>query len=382
MDSIHVMQIAGQVPATTRQVYYTGTDALYEGYAVCYDVTASAANRDTYVAKPTLNNSVEFAGVVAPGQTIPARTSGGTWVNIISVEGAIARGVNVYTDENLAVGDLLGVIPGEFVLGKCVVGQPVARVLAATDRSTTAGVVNVQFGWVASVVSPSEINSKVVRFFDHFVSEGAASATADAAKYAATLNSGSIAFLDALTAAENTTAGGTGCGVLACTPTSTTETTFQLNGEPFSIATGQNIFFRARVACKTVVNATNYIGLSITNTTPIVTPGSDFVMFRMAAGGALTLVYDSTAGSPITSTPTQSLANLVFRELSFMIRKRKASTFDIKYWIDGVAYTATVTAASVPDVKSLSFIASAKDSTVGANAAMYIDRVEINNYIG
>ena len=378
MDSIHVLQVSGQVPATTRQVYYTGTDALYEGYALCYDVTASEANRSVHVAKPTLNNCVEFAGVVAPGQTIPARTSGGTWVNIISVD--------VYTDENLAAGDLLGVIPGEFVLGKCVVGQPVARVLAATDRSTTAGVVNVQFGWIASVLAPSDINSKILRFFDHFAGDGAASATADAARYAATLNSGTITFADNLTISDvsGATAAKSGWGTLAITPAAaTTETSMQANGEPFSMAVGKSLFFRARVAMSSIAaTVQGFIGLLPTDTSPIASLNADYIGF-ITATGAVNHVYvkDGTTGLVTKSTGTTLVAD-TFVELAFLVRLKTASSLDLHIWVDGAEVASpTETATEIVDNESLTFTASAIDSASG-QPVLRLDRVEINNYIG
>jgi hypothetical protein len=72
----------GTSPTQRRRVYYTGTDTLKEGYALCYnfdatDVTAenltlSQADslvetpaRRLQVEKPTINNSTHFAGVVS-----------------------------------------------------------------------------------------------------------------------------------------------------------------------------------------------------------------------------------------------------------------------------------------------------------------------------
>lgn len=381
MDSIHTMNIAGQVPATTRQVYYTGTDALYEGYAVCYDVTASEANRSTHVAKPTLNNCTEFAGVVAPGQTIPSRTSGGTWVNIVSVEGVIARGVNVYTDENLAAGDLLGVIPGEFVLGKCVVGQPVARVLAATDRSTTAGVVNTQFGWIASTLSPADLASKIVRFFDHFICEGAPSTTADIGKFVLSGTSAAASYQDSLAQAESGASNLKGNGVLRLTTNTTNEASIQLNGEPFTLGVGKSLFFRARIASSSIAAAQQaFIGLLPTDTSPIASLNADYIGF-ITATGALNHVYvkDGATGLVTKSTGTTLVAS-TFVDVAFLVRLKTATSLDLHIFVDGAEVSSpTETATEIPENESLTFTA----STIAGDAqSLDIDRVEINNYIG
>lgn len=382
MDSAHIATI-NKTPITfTRNVYFNApnnTDTITEGMALCWDVTAATVNRNVYVTKPTLLNSSEFCGVVAPG----VRQTGSGWVEVLIADGVLARGVNVYTDENITAGDLLGVIPGEYALGKVVVGRAVARAIESQDRTTTAGLVNTHFGCVEGCLSPADVSSKVNRFFDHFASEGAASQTADAGRYAATLNSGTVTFLDGMTIVESgiVTAAKSGYGVMTVQPTSTTETSIQLNGEPFSINAGQSLFFRARISTKLIASTTTgMIGIAVTDTSPVASAPSDFISFNIGASGALTFVYDSTAGSSVTSTPSVNLVAATFREVAFLVRKRASGKFDLKYWIDGTAYTPTITAASVPDAESLTFTAGIIDSSNGALTCLNIDRVEINHY--
>jgi len=88
-------------PVDVKRVYFTGTDTLYEGYALCYDWdsgTASAidANRRTNVEKPATANLGHFAGVVHPG--CGGRTGPG-WLDVIT-----AGPCNVYTDESCVIG--------------------------------------------------------------------------------------------------------------------------------------------------------------------------------------------------------------------------------------------------------------------------------------
>lgn len=393
MDSIHVLQVSGQVPATTRQVYYTGTDALYEGYAVCYDVTASAANRDTYVAKPTLNNYAEFAGVVAPGQTIPARTSGGVWVNIISVEGAIARSVNVYTDENLVAGDLLGVIPGSFALGCTVVGRSVARVLTAVDRSTTAGVASVQFGFIEHILTPNDTGSRISRFFDHF-HDVSWSATADAAKYVVTGTAAAVTLVDALAPSEQTDSTKSGSGIVSIAGANTGwEANMQLNGEPFGLAVGQNLFFRARIAVQSAGLGSGkyyFAGLNMSGTTDMGDAcGTDAIGFRIN-NATLDFIYGkdqtssaiqtATGFTAVTLTGVNTVVADTFVEVAFMVRNKSASSKELTIWVNGTSVTHTLVSANIVDNEALTLAFVAENS--GAATALLVDRVEVNNYIG
>jgi hypothetical protein len=101
----------GTAPTLTRRVYYTGSDELLEGYALCYnydasDVTAENLTlsagvaeecpaRRLQVEKPSVNNCVHFAGVVsnkhASGFTGPG------WVEI-NMPGSIC---NIYAAANV-----------------------------------------------------------------------------------------------------------------------------------------------------------------------------------------------------------------------------------------------------------------------------------------
>jgi len=91
-DAIHG---GGLAPQHTMRVYYTGSDKLLEGYALCFNFDASDVSaenltlsagideecsaRRLQVEKPNLNNCVHFAGVVS------ARSNGFTgpgWIEI------------------------------------------------------------------------------------------------------------------------------------------------------------------------------------------------------------------------------------------------------------------------------------------------------------
>ena len=56
----------------TKKVWYSGTDVLYKGYALCYDVAASAGTEKTslgrQVVQPATANLMAFAGIVQDGE--------------------------------------------------------------------------------------------------------------------------------------------------------------------------------------------------------------------------------------------------------------------------------------------------------------------------
>lgn len=65
----------GQTRPGVKRVWYSGSDALEPGYALCYDVAATAdaspvkTALGSAVVKPATANLMAFAGVVAPGQS-------------------------------------------------------------------------------------------------------------------------------------------------------------------------------------------------------------------------------------------------------------------------------------------------------------------------
>jgi hypothetical protein len=156
-DAIHG---GGLAPQHTMRVYYTGSDKLLEGYALCFnfdaiDVVAenlavstgdtTCAARRLQVEKPNAYNSLHFAGVVA------ARSHGVTgpcWVEI-NRPGSVC---NIYTQADC---DENAVTPATAESGQMLTfttdcysfrfaglsGSGSAIVLGDVDRSSTGGVV-------------------------------------------------------------------------------------------------------------------------------------------------------------------------------------------------------------------------------------------------
>jgi len=383
MDSAHIATI-NKTPITfTRNVYFnapSNTDTITEGMALCWDVTAAAVNRNVYVTKPTLLNSSEFCGIVAPG----VRQTGSGWVEVLIADGVLARGVNVHTDEYVVNGDLLGVIPGSYALGKCIFGNPVAEAIATYDGNTTPGLVPTHFGLVGAVLGAGDLERKIVRYFDHFIGNRFANSTADTGgNYLLSGTSAAATFADSSTAADQATAAQRANGVMSLTSNSTNQANITINGEPFSIAGGQSLFLRARVAQTLPASPQMFLGVGITSTSALGTEPSNYMAFTTGAAGAITWKYRKASGTTVTNTPSVSMVASEYRELAFLVRNKAAlgatGSFAASYFIDGTQYTPTITNASFPNAESLTFIA---ECVGGAAITASLDRIEINNYIG
>ncbi len=387
--SIHTVQLIGnsQVDRTIG-VLYSGTDELKAGYAVCYDrANATADKRNAFVTKPSYSNYTDFAGIVS--YSVAADSTGSTRViKIIPFDGTIAHGISVWTDENVAAGDLLGVTPGEYALSRCVCGQPVAVATEAQDRSgTTAGTVLTYMGPISTLLARGDLEAKILRFFDHFIGDhgAATNGTAEVGAWLTALNSGTLVFADSLTVSDAAAANQAANGVYKLTAAaSASEASFQQNGEPWSLAVGKNMFFRARFstnAAGLTATATVALGLTIADTTPQGSSESDFLQVQTATGipnvkycKGTSTVQSFAAGAIMTAD--------VFTEIAILVRVRSASAVDIHVWRDGVEVSSpTETATEIPTDQSLAFFASVVDSASG-QPNIQIDRVEVVNYIG
>lgn len=130
----------GQAKVNLITVYYTGTDQLDEGYALCYDAdrgTAASIDdlRTFNVEKPSVTNVRWFAGVVARK---PA-TVGPCYVTVIPPGNA----ANVYAYVSATVDSTrMTVMAGQYYLKRSgFAGRGSAIALQTLDRSVTAGLV-------------------------------------------------------------------------------------------------------------------------------------------------------------------------------------------------------------------------------------------------
>lgn len=142
MDASLNGYIKQQANKIVEWVWYNGTDALYEGEAVCYDSAAgTAADRDgkrhNSVVRPTTSTNRTFAGVAVRDYSAK---STGQFVEI-AIPGS--KGVNIALGANVTLGDKLaftagsGTAGGRFVRDGAVQGRGTARIA----QTVTAGVV-------------------------------------------------------------------------------------------------------------------------------------------------------------------------------------------------------------------------------------------------
>lgn len=368
------------------QVYFNNTtDTLTEGMAVCYDWdNATLANRSVYVEKPSLNNAEHFAGIIAPGGGNTPGVAG--WVKIIPYDGYVQRAVNVHTDENIVAGDILGLIPGEYVLGKWVYGPALFRATEAQDRTTTAGLVRGDFG--PQITNPIMAANKRISFFTHCAGEvpvsapAVANAVADAGGFLLTGTSSAITYVDSLTTSEAGAANLKGKGVLKLTPNTTNEASLTMNGEPFTLAAGCNLFMRVRLAVSNILaDSQVMVGFSPTDTAPIGSLNADYLAFISATAAVnLDYVKDGTTGK-VSVTSGHTLVADTFVELAVLVRHRVASTggADIHIWYNQTETASpTETQSEIPDDESLTFFIASIAGTTADTVS--VDYIEINNY--
>ena len=143
-----------------KHVFYTGTDTLRVGYALCYDADAvrSAGSSDAVTAgsksaktaadfyderairveKPTVDNIKHFAGAVVEEYD---GTEGPAFIEIY-VPMSCGQKVDVWTEENCTIDTtLLSVKQGSYAFGAVDEGAVVARALQTKDRSSPNGTV-------------------------------------------------------------------------------------------------------------------------------------------------------------------------------------------------------------------------------------------------
>lgn len=157
----------GVSPVITRRVYYTGTDTLYEGYALCYNFDAADQNaegltkyadgstisiadslaptpaRRIQVEKPSLKNLCHFAGVVSNKSN---GVVGPGYIEIVLPGSTCNIRVNANCDhekaDTFASGQILTVTSQNYDFKYSgLPGRGSAVILGDVDRSSTDGLV-------------------------------------------------------------------------------------------------------------------------------------------------------------------------------------------------------------------------------------------------
>lgn len=348
-----------------RVVYYTGSDTLLDGMAVCYDHDAStAAARERNVEKPAWGNLMAgaFAGVVCnapPGGYVGNGSS--LRISIIPYDGNIFRNIEVLTDQNVAAGDFLAPIPTSYYFGRAVFGpfaqRPVFRASEAVDASVTVAMVEGQFGF-----NPYwDVASKTMRLFNDF--DGTAPIFLGGATPAEILVPGMMVSGATAAAAYTSDPGGR----LSLTPTTTTIIQLNVGGAsagtasamsflPFVLSAGKSIFFRAKVNFGVgAIDSAVFCGLSITGASvsnAAVPATDDYLGFfrKVDDDGSLHLATNRDNGTDnLTDTGINTVADTMY-DIAFLAVNRvtgdAASATVVQAWIDGVL-VATISSAAI-----------------------------------
>lgn len=394
-------------PVTT--AYYTGSDSLVPGDALYFDhdssglaavttqltpvLGASAAavesarqGRAGLVERATLANML--AGAFA-GFVIKAVTGNGVSVPVelspLPPAGHYYNAVDIATDQNCAVGDLLGPIPGSYKFGRAVVpGNCYARVAVAADRSVTSGLVNVKFG----KFDVSEYPDKIMVIDDHFVepfisATGTVTTANNAVRW---MLSGTSA--TAIMAATGTTIAATGGGELTLLSNTTNLVQMMMNGGPVKLTTGRSCFFSARLKVVDITQADLCVGLcaalTANNTNTGTTPAStDYICFFVNSGtanGLLNINTRKASGTEQTVSTGSSYAAATYFEVAFIAINRTdtalAGNKSILTFFNRVAATGLATTAAdaaFPNtVPLVPHVASTGDASA---ATVTIDRI-------
>lgn len=348
-----------------RVATYNGSSTLVKGMAVCYDVTQSTADlQNTFVTDPTFNNMHRPAGVVLNvGTTDPV--TGYEEVTILPVADGVAYNVEVLTDQNIAAGDVLGVVPGSLYWGKAVCGRGLFLATEAVNGSSTPALIQGDFGWNA--VDPAFERTKIMRFFDDFLGERGLGTTADLGGWLSTLGTGGSATFD------DDAIGGI-CELLAAT--SGFRANLTLNGEPFKA--DKDLFFRCRVNISNVTASEGVaiIGVGLTDTSWNGGVPTDYIIFDFASGGVVTCKYVKDGATGLVTVTGTTVAADTWVDLAFLVKWR-GSTPELHIWIDGTKLTHSATTTEIVDNENLTIVAESFSAT---NPSTFrIDRVECNN---
>jgi hypothetical protein len=142
----------GSERISVRRAYYVGSDALREGYLLCYNRDSNAGGgsaadadlaRAQEVEKPAEGNLAFFAGVVGAED---AGKTGPCWITLIEPGASPGRLVMVHTDQSCTLGATrLAACAGSYAAGAAGESSvAVATAMQTVDRSQTPGLVLAQ----------------------------------------------------------------------------------------------------------------------------------------------------------------------------------------------------------------------------------------------
>lgn len=365
-----------------------GTDTLKEGYALCLDfdnaTTGTAPEWDRRVhqcEKPTLQNLRYFLGVIHPMHVGNANDVADSVkeFNIIRASEGKTPGVNVWTNLNVAVGEFLAPMPGSYAFGAPVCHPPVFRCIEAADRSSTAGLVMGEFGIIQPIAG--ELESQIMSVWNDFVGAAEPSATDDLTAW---LLEGTNTPVAALIDEQN--------GVLRLTTggTSGNESSIQLNNECVSLASGNQVYFKARVKFGSYVATSGDISgiigfaLQLTSVYNATTTSANWVAFTVETA--------AVSGGGTGATPSANILASLGKDATFtnvdtgvdidngwhtyeiVIDRPNAQ---VLFYIDGVLVVTQTTLTNLPDDELLTPVVEV-ETIETATATCDIDLIGFN----
>lgn len=148
-----------------KTAFYSGTDTIKRGYALCYDrdntnavdgsstaipATSSSWGRHGHVEKPASGNLHNFAGIVADERD----RTGPCFVSLVEPDAAV-RAMQVFTSANCtADSTFLTIVAGSYELGAIGEGLLIGKALQTIDRSSTSGLAQAMI----RAVDPMNVN--------------------------------------------------------------------------------------------------------------------------------------------------------------------------------------------------------------------------------
>lgn len=358
------------------RVAYTGTDTLKNGYPLCYDTTKTAANDiEKFVTKPTFANLIAvdaFAGVVtnAPsgGYVGTGSTTSPLFIDIIPYDGRKMENVSVWTDQNVAAGDILAPIPGQYEWGRAVMSLGKFQARLASDRSATAGLCNGCFGPIDSTID----RIKIWRHFNDF--DGSMPIGIEAAVMSANDEQAAAGYTLQGTSAAAAYGSGAG-GALTITPNTTN--IGQLNfggitgsaapGLPILIATGVSAYFRCRFKSD-AIDGDIAMGFSIAGAALAdgthVGSQDDYFMFMTNGDvdGSIFFEYNKDNGTDRGIDTGVDLVAATYIDVAMLIVNRNSGTTassGAKYgrlWVNGNPITGSASPSVGTDITSTGLI--------------------------
>ncbi len=346
-----------------RKVYYSGSDVLYPGYALCLDITnAGTQNEQEWVVtQATFANAGHMVGVVKQGQ---GALQGPCFVEVIQPH-VRTQGVQVSTNENVAVGDLLFVVPGQYQLGRAPMGSPVFQSREAVDRSTTAGLCRGELGGRLGTAADA-MRLKVARYFSHYINKGFQS-TADAGDWLQTLTGSGTS-----TGADSAHGGR---WLITTGATDANLNSYQMNGEALLLGAGKACFCDRSFKINTVATADFFFGWAATDTSLLASAPTDYIGFRMIGASALTplMVIRKASGTEVADAVVPVMADATDMRLSIIAINRASGKNLILFFVNGALVGTYANNAQFPDTVAMTPSFELRTSGGSASKTMSID---------